>query len=290
MNAINGVRKRNAVSFLLGIALVLFEIWLVKRNSLFWFHPVQGSAILCAFGMVLAVSLFLFTRDFVPCAVLQAVSCLGKLLYFLFCIVLKSGCPIDTILLSVAFEWAGIELLCIVAAIFQKKDSIRCFSAFFKGSSMIFGLLFSVLFLYLSFFKAYIPQNRIRVLNLIPFIRTLAPLLRGIGSSGSAAYTAFSNIAANILLFAPIGFYLRVFRPNPVHKKRNLCRDILIVLLISLLVETAQYLFAVGMADIDDVLMNVLGGILGILFYEGTERLYRFCHDADHSKLFVFRD
>ena len=41
----------------------------------------------------------------------------------------------------------------------------------------------------------------------------------------------------------------------------------MIVALISLCVEIIQIVFAIGTADIDDIILNTIGGLLGILIF-----------------------
>ena len=44
--------------------------------------------------------------------------------------------------------------------------------------------------------------------------------------------------------------------------------NVCIIVLVSVIVEIAQYLFKVGATDIDDVILNTLGGLLGILIFK----------------------
>lgn len=41
------------------------------------------------------------------------------------------------------------------------------------------------------------------------------------------------------------------------------------VIIFSVIVEIIQYAFRVGVSDIDDVILNGLGGLIGILIYKG---------------------
>jgi len=44
--------------------------------------------------------------------------------------------------------------------------------------------------------------------------------------------------------------------------------SIFLVILISLFVEIIQYIFGLGASDIDDVILNCSGGLIGILSYK----------------------
>lgn len=81
------------------------------------------------------------------------------------------------------------------------------------------------------------------------------------------------NIFGNILAFAPFGFFL------PIVSKQN--RAFLNVTLysfeFSMFIELIQLSFRVGTFDVDDLLMNTIGGMLGyLLFLTQKKRLRHF--------------
>ena len=69
------------------------------------------------------------------------------------------------------------------------------------------------------------------------------------------------NLGGNIIAFLPFGFLLSAIWPqkNPLH---SLVLTLL-VMTFSAVVEWLQYNTGVGVADIDDVILNTLGGFLG---------------------------
>jgi len=67
------------------------------------------------------------------------------------------------------------------------------------------------------------------------------------------------QLLPNILLFIPVGILLDGALP-----KRNLVSLILIGVGISLCIELVQLFVHVGICDIDDLISNSLGGILGV--------------------------
>ena len=73
------------------------------------------------------------------------------------------------------------------------------------------------------------------------------------------------EIFINILLFIPYGMYLRELFP-----KKSL--TVAIVVLTSFLFELLQYILHIGISDITDIMMNTLGGIIGILFISILEK------------------
>jgi len=67
------------------------------------------------------------------------------------------------------------------------------------------------------------------------------------------------NIWANIAMFIPIGFILFFFQQN-----QKPAKIILQTLVFSLTIETIQFIFGLGITDIDDLILNTMGGSLGV--------------------------
>jgi glycopeptide antibiotics resistance protein len=70
-------------------------------------------------------------------------------------------------------------------------------------------------------------------------------------------------VAGNIAVFIPLGTYISVFK----HDKRVIT-NLLIICIVSLFIEIVQGLLGIGAADIDDLILNGLGGLVGILGYK----------------------
>jgi len=81
----------------------------------------------------------------------------------------------------------------------------------------------------------------------------------------------FTNLGGNVLAFIPFGAIL------PVLSKR--CRGFFRILLLSfefsLLVECIQLISRVGSFDVDDLILNTLGGILGFILFAVCNRIRR---------------
>ncbi|MGI5824905.1 MAG: VanZ family protein [Bacillota bacterium] len=92
-------------------------------------------------------------------------------------------------------------------------------------------------------------------MNLIPF--------RQISAYGKITELfSFVNLLGNILLFAPIGFFV----PLLWRHRHPLGVGVLYTMLFSVLVEITQ-LFSFRGTDIDDVILNTAGGLAGALVY-----------------------
>lgn len=71
------------------------------------------------------------------------------------------------------------------------------------------------------------------------------------------------NVFGNVLAFAPFGFCLPL-----INKRENrLLRVLFLTMAFSLMIETLQLVYRVGIFDVDDVFLNTVGGVLGLAFY-----------------------
>lgn len=71
------------------------------------------------------------------------------------------------------------------------------------------------------------------------------------------------NIFGNILAFAPFGFLL----PHLLKRYRRFFSIVFLSIFFSLAIELTQMLTKVGRFDVDDIILNTFGGILGYLIY-----------------------
>lgn len=91
-----------------------------------------------------------------------------------------------------------------------------------------------------------------RIINLIPLL----------GSFGDDGVIRFAEIRVNILAFIPLGICICMLKA-----KWPFVRKVLAIFGLTFVFETIQFIFAIGRADITDVLSNTLGGIIGIGIY-----------------------
>lgn len=125
-------------------------------------------------------------------------------------------------------------------------------------------ILFLILFVVLKFDSSFeriislhnsIIENEkdgIRNINLIPF-RTMSPYLKNITET-----FAFKNIAANIVAFIPLGFFISNKNPKNVFKALIICLGVI------LSIELIQLFFKIGFFDVDDIILNFIGSLLGV--------------------------
>jgi glycopeptide antibiotics resistance protein len=77
------------------------------------------------------------------------------------------------------------------------------------------------------------------------------------------ARTVFLNLAGNIIGFMPFGALLPILSKSV----RNVWKVGLLSMEISALVELSQFLFQVGCFDVDDIILNTVGGVLGYFVF-----------------------
>ncbi|MDE6607643.1 MAG: VanZ family protein [Lachnospiraceae bacterium] len=80
---------------------------------------------------------------------------------------------------------------------------------------------------------------------------------------------SFENLAGNVVVFMPLGMFL----PWIWRRFRNFADTFLAAFLFSLSIEIFQLFSAFGAFDVDDILLNCAGSIIGYLIYMIGEKL-----------------
>ena len=144
-----------------------------------------------------------------------------------------------------------------MAANKRKSTGIRAFAI------VLFFLYFAVLFYFLFFSeemgRTY--SEREYHYNLIPFheIKRFIHYYEVLGMEA-----VLLNLLGNVAAFMPFGFFLPIFSG----RCRNILNTILYSFELSVLVELIQLITKVGSFDVDDIILNTLGGALGYVVYK----------------------
>jgi len=136
--------------------------------------------------------------------------------------------------------------------------------------SVILPALFAIYFIALFQITVFRYSNLgIKSVNLTPFI-TIAEYLRFIlkGNTGDR-FAGLLNILGNLYIFVPLGYTAALLFPG----MRKIIKILVLAFIFSLFIEVLQYVFARGAADIDDIILNVIGGAVGYRFFKLTARL-----------------
>jgi glycopeptide antibiotics resistance protein len=124
---------------------------------------------------------------------------------------------------------------------------VKQFSKLLLAAYFLF-LLWLILFKTSSDVFSVLAHYQSRSVNLIPFAGF---------SSGTVR-----EMLDNFIVFVPLGLLLGV-----CFKHAGLRRNIAFIFLFSVSVEIVQFVLAIGVTDITDVIANTLGGLLGLAAY-----------------------
>ena len=196
------------------------------------------------------------------------------------------------LVISVLAAWAGVSLIahgqvyfwyhwaallglvvfplcaaaCFMAFSLEKQKRPFCFRTLFR----ILLAVYLAALLYLLFFSRNMQPYSLaelkaldlsesmqdETLNLTPFAtlrRYHDVLMRGV-----IPKTAFGNILGNIVLFMPLGILMTLV--SRVSAKPYVALPVL--LMTPLLAECLQFLLRCGVCDVDDAMLNLLGGLI----------------------------
>ena len=88
----------------------------------------------------------------------------------------------------------------------------------------------------------------------------------GVGIRTGSWMLFWLNVIGNICVFMPLGMFL----PKLFQRCKNVFFVIVLSLELSLVVEVIQLVSRVGSFDVDDLLLNTIGGMLGYLVYKAV--------------------
>lgn len=146
-------------------------------------------------------------------------------------------------------------------------------------SKVIFGV-YIILLIYFLFFAESTGrtfEGRSYHYNLVLFkeIKRFIVYRHSLGATAVAL-----NLLGNIAAFIPFGMLLPVF-----HRRfRSLLYMTLLTLEFSLAVELLQLVTKVGSFDVDDLLLNTIGGMLGYLAFWSLNKIRRMWDEKKKSK------
>ena len=86
-------------------------------------------------------------------------------------------------------------------------------------------------------------------------------------------FAVFANLAGNILIFVPYGFFISM-----ASKLRGFFKTLFASMGLSLCVEIVQLFTKVGSFDVDDILLNTIGGVLGYILFAICNQIRRKHH------------
>ncbi len=134
------------------------------------------------------------------------------------------------------------------------------------SSKKITKIIFSIYLIFLiwiilfkmQFSFEYMPY--IRNINLIPFSESV--IVNG--------KIDFSEIIDNAIAFIPFGIFMGMLIED-----KKFIKKVFPIFITSLLLESMQYILHIGATDITDLIMNTLGGIIGILIFKIFYKIFK---------------
>ncbi|GFZ30006.1 membrane protein, VanZ family [Clostridium zeae] len=143
----------------------------------------------------------------------------------------------------------------------NKRERIQTVFLYGVFICYILFLIKLLLFSRVSLFDLFNNQrNSERSINLIPFYSIKEYIF---SNSATIKRFAFSNVVGNIVIFMPLGTYLLLFKKN-----KKVINNLFFIFIVSLFIEIIQGILGIGASDIDDIILNCLGGLVGILGYK----------------------
>lgn len=127
--------------------------------------------------------------------------------------------------------------------------------------SWVFFVIYLIMMVYFLFFSERMgrtPGGCYRY-NLIPLteIKRYLHYRNKIGS-----FNVLLNLIGNVLCFIPFGFVIPILT-----QKQTMLRMVLLSMLASVMIEILQLVSMLGSCDIDDIILNTFGGLLGYLIF-----------------------
>ena len=95
--------------------------------------------------------------------------------------------------------------------------------------------------------------------NIIPF-RTIFSYLERLNNSTINANIVVTNLLGNLVMFVPMGMSLPVLFNEKFNK---LWKTIVFIIVLVIIIEITQFITFTGSADIDDLILNTIGAIIG---------------------------
>lgn len=134
----------------------------------------------------------------------------------------------------------------------------------------VFYIIFLLYFLIFSewYGRVGVSENYRYNLELFKEIKRFLMYRKELGT-----FAVFTNLFGNILIFVPYGFFISM-----ASERTRFLKSFLYSFVLSFCVEIFQLITRVGSLDVDDILLNVLGGIFGYVSFRICNKIRREYH------------
>lgn len=167
---------------------------------------------------------------------------------------------IREVLITIIFSFSFLAIGCCIRLIGNTADFC---TAMHKMVRIVFIYYCYVLYAVLISKDLVFQRDYGNSLNLIPF--------RTILQEFNFSLNLLGNLFGNILLFIPLGIMLPVLWGG----FKRFYIGVPVICSFSLLVEVVQYCTHSGSSDIDDIILNTIGGFIGLIMYKVVNQIIK---------------
>ena len=148
----------------------------------------------------------------------------------------------------------------------------------FRAMGKVLFLLYVIFLVYFLFLAEWYGRTGVSEeyrynLELFKEIRRFITYREQLGT-----FAVLANLAGNIVIFVPYGFFISM-----ASRARGFFKTLFFSMGLSLCVEVTQLFTRVGSFDVDDILLNTIGGVIGYIVFlmcNGVRRK----HDVRNGK------
>lgn len=169
-------------------------------------------------------------------------------------------------------------LYCITRYLLDHGPKFTNFLSFYRNISIIFLIIYLGVFIYFIFINnksIILYYSNFETINLLPFL-TIATLIEDYVDGFVAIGTIINYLLYSTFLFVPFGFYGIMLLRN-----RNRWIRFMVLIIFPVIIEILQRVFLLGKADIDDIILGLIGGLIGALCYHILNSIFRMVKDED---------
>ena len=153
--------------------------------------------------------------------------------------------------------WPMIVIILVIVSSLRIAYLITKHKKFLLHKEFIY--LIAITYILCLFYVVTFQDSNYGVSNYVPF--------KEIFRYSFGSHKFFKNILGNIMLFIPYGFL-----SSYLLKNKKLSVTFILSLIASITIEVVQYHIG-RVFDIDDIILNVLGGIIGGLLFVGLDAI-----------------
>lgn len=148
-----------------------------------------------------------------------------------------------------------------------------------KKAFYIAWLVYLLLLIYFLLLKNGVSVEQFispRSVNLFPFYSIFNDIFNIVHPEKLEGVSSFTNFFGNIILFIPFGIFGELQNIIKTKDKSNFFKsNIKKIAVFSIFIELLQLITGIGVFDVDDILLNILGGYLGTVLHKLISKIFK---------------